>query len=153
VAIAQGVLPAITEVPVRKRFALLTISALMVDAFMMPAVAAAQDGLYYRILRSDCPVGGVGLHVRLFAKGFTGANRLVIKSWVSQKAASGNTWTKIVHYPLAEYSYVPDGTKHFLDVNRSDPGTPNHRERMVFDMKIWNDAQLLWSGRVHSGEC
>jgi hypothetical protein len=138
---------------VRKRLAILAISAFLAAAFMVPTVAAAQDGLYYRILQSDCPHYGTGLHVRLFAKGFTEANRLVIKSWVSQKSTSGSFWTKIVHYPRADYSYVPDGTKHFLDVNRSDAGTVNHRERMVFDMQIWNDAQLLWTGRVHSGEC
>jgi len=138
---------------VRKRLALLSISAFMAVAFIMPAAAAAQDGLYYRILQSDCPHYGTGLHVRLFAKGFTGANRLVIKSWVSQQSAPGGTWTKIVRYPRAEYSYVPDGTKHFLDANHSDPGTVAHRERMVFDMQIWKDAELLWTGRVHSGEC
>ena len=137
----------------RKRLAILSISAFLAAALMVPAVAAAQDGLYYRILQSDCPHFGTGLHVRLFAKGFTGADRLVIKSWVSQQVAPGGTWTKIVHFPRAEYSYVPDGTKHFLDANHSDPGTSTHRERMVFDMQIWKDTELLWTGRVHSGEC
>jgi hypothetical protein len=138
----------------RKRFALISVAAMMAAALTLPGTAAAANGIFYRILDRDCTPTEMTYVVRFVAKGSSGANRLRVKTRIEQRAPYSSTWTGGVYYfPPVYYDYTDDGTRHFLHIDRSYPNNPGVEERIVVHLQAYGPDGILWGGLLNGLKC
>src|SRR3954470_9607690 len=102
----------------RKRFALLSGSLILLISLALPTTVFAGHGIFYRIVGASCTSGQAELALNFVAKGGTDVNRFKVRSWAEQRPQTGGSWVRVFHFPQIDQTFTADGTRHRLTVDR-----------------------------------
>ena len=138
----------------KKRLALLWTPLVLVAAMMLPASTAAASGYTYKVIDNYCYGSGgnsVQFKVKETAQGWTPANYETIDSFAQRKV--GSNWQRVFTWNQVHYSFPANGQNHWLTLARAYNGNNTYYFRIVFNLRIWHNNQVLASKTVHSFQC
>jgi len=141
----------------RRIFVLVCLPLALAASLGVAAPVAASGGFFYTVITDSCtgPNGWTSVFkVKEAVYDYTGANRLTIDSKAQWHFTNGRQWHTSHTWARRSNSYAPNGTEHFLTLQRSYAGG-NVEEfgRIVFTLRAWHNSSLLWTQTVKSTPC
>ncbi len=135
----------------RMQFRLLWGAVALLAALALPATTFAGHGVFYRITSASCSPGEAGFALNFVAKGNTDVNRFKVRAWVEQRSISGGTWSH-THFPQVDQTFTADGTRHRLQINHCYADSLAVYTRFIVHLQAFNDAGIVFGGKVRSGK-